>query len=62
MFDNPAKVLHTMLNWFKARVMEAELHAITQIHNLYEPDELVRDITNFCLTKHITLTRGEKSP
>ena len=62
MFDNPAKVLHTTLNWFNARVTEAELRAIMQFRNLYEPKELIRDISNFCLTKNITLKRGNKSP
>ena len=61
MFDIPAQVLHTMLNWVKAKVTEEELQTITQIRNLYEPDELVRTITTFCLSKETTLTRGKKS-
>ena len=50
-----------MLNWFKARVTEEDVRAILQICNLYNHNKLLKDITTFCLTKYITLTRGDKT-
>ena len=57
----PRKVLHSMLNWYNAEVSKAELQDLPQIHNLYDPNELVRAFKTFCLSKQISLKLGNKT-
>ena len=59
--DNPCKVLHSMLNWYNAEVSKAELRDLPQIRNLYDQNELVGAFTTFCLSKQISLERGNKT-
>ena len=60
-FDNPRKVLHSMLNWFDVITSKEDLKAIPQIKNLYDPDELVGSFKKFCLSEQINLERGTKT-
>ena len=60
-FNNPRKIVHTLLNWHEVVFDQAELAALPDIDNLYEPAKLIKTLTTFCSTKDITLTRGNKS-
>ena len=59
-FSNPTQAVHTLMNWFQAKVTEEDVKAIPYIDSLNQTTELAQAIQAYAKTWYITFTLGTK--